>query len=289
MGPWPTYVPAYGGDDSRLIKGTFALSFLQPTALPSAKLSVLFLLQRVFVTRRFRLTVRILGAIVAGWWIAVSIAYAIICTPIPTQWDSNSSERYLGRVDLNRYSYIPWVLTDFAILIAPIPVVKSLQLPRGEKILLCALFLTGGLTCIITCVRYSKVLLSLRDITWQTVDGILWAVIETNVTVICACLVAVRPALMFLIPEKLIAAARLTCSKLKSSCSGGRGSFPRTSTPSTSTPVSSRTHMQERSPRLLLFVKPADKSGTQIFHEALMAPLHSSKTGPPSPILKEVS
>lgn len=40
---------------------------------------------------------------------------------------------------------IPWVLTDFAILIAPLPMVKKLQLPRMEKIGICALFLTGGL------------------------------------------------------------------------------------------------------------------------------------------------
>ena len=43
------------------------------------------------------------------------------------------------------FGAVPWILTDFAILIAPLFVVKNLQLKREDKIGLFALFLTGGL------------------------------------------------------------------------------------------------------------------------------------------------
>lgn len=46
---------------------------------------------------------------------------------------------------LNLIDPIPWILTDFAILIAPIPMIGSLQLSWHKKIGIIAVFLTGGL------------------------------------------------------------------------------------------------------------------------------------------------
>lgn len=38
-----------------------------------------------------------------------------------------------------------WILTDVAILISPIPVIKQLQLPQSQKMGVYASFLIGGL------------------------------------------------------------------------------------------------------------------------------------------------
>lgn len=46
---------------------------------------------------------------------------------------------------LDIISPIPWVLTDFAILISPIPVIRQLQLSKEKKIRVSAMFLLGGL------------------------------------------------------------------------------------------------------------------------------------------------
>lgn len=40
---------------------------------------------------------------------------------------------------------IPWVLTDFAILLCPIPMIKKLQLRHDKRVILYAIFLLGGL------------------------------------------------------------------------------------------------------------------------------------------------
>ena len=58
-------------------------------------------------------------------------------------WDSEVHGHCGNLALLTVIMPIPWVLTDFAILIAPIPAVRKLQLPRTEKIGLCELFLTG--------------------------------------------------------------------------------------------------------------------------------------------------
>lgn len=46
---------------------------------------------------------------------------------------------------MNEVAPIPWVLTDFVILLCPIPVLENLQVPRGKRIGLYAVFLMGGM------------------------------------------------------------------------------------------------------------------------------------------------
>ena len=120
------------------------MPLLQTTALFLGKLSVLVLLHRIFITRKFQLTARILGLIVIAWYLSSLFGYAFICYPIQMNWNSKISGHCGNLQLLTVIVPIPWVLTDFAILIAPIPMVRKLQLPVLEKIGLCALFLTGG-------------------------------------------------------------------------------------------------------------------------------------------------
>ena len=40
---------------------------------------------------------------------------------------------------------VPWLLTDFAVLLAPMPMIWKLQMATGQRIALRALFLIGGL------------------------------------------------------------------------------------------------------------------------------------------------
>ena len=106
---------------------------------------MLVLLHHIFITRQFRVTAQILGAIVMAWWLASILGYLCMCTPIGANWDPSVHGRCGNQYIFTLAIPLPWVLTDFAILMAPIPVVRGLQLPRGEKIGICALFLTGGL------------------------------------------------------------------------------------------------------------------------------------------------
>ena len=113
--------------------------------MASAKLSLLYLLHRIFITPKFQLTAKILGVIVASWWISFMCASVFLCTPIRANWEPDIPQHCGNRPALLLLVRIPWVATDFAILIAPLFVIKTLQLKRADKVGLCALFLTGGM------------------------------------------------------------------------------------------------------------------------------------------------
>ena len=106
---------------------------------------MLILLHRIFITRKFQIAVRILAAIVVAWYLSSVLGLAFMCSPIRANWDTEIHARCGNEAIFNVINPIPWVITDFAILLAPVPLIKKLQLPRTEKIELCALFLTGGL------------------------------------------------------------------------------------------------------------------------------------------------
>ena len=103
------------------------------------------LLHRVFITPAFQLTAKILAATVLALCLSSIFGYAFICTPVRANWDPNVHGHCVNEHTLTEAVRIPWVVTDFAVLVAPIPMVWGLQLPRGEKIGLYALFFTGGL------------------------------------------------------------------------------------------------------------------------------------------------
>ena len=88
---------------------------------------------------------RILLAIIILWWTGLTTADAFICSPIRSNWEP-MIPKHCGNVRLLvLFGPIAWIVTDFVILIAPLFVIKNLQLKPKDKLGLYALFLTGGL------------------------------------------------------------------------------------------------------------------------------------------------
>ena len=94
-------------------------------------MSILTQLHRIFITLRFQPIIYILSTIVLGWCISILFAYVFICSPV---WDPIIAHHCVDERMLNLFTSIPWILTDFIILIAPVPMVQSLQLSRIEKV-----------------------------------------------------------------------------------------------------------------------------------------------------------
>ena len=117
--------------------------FLQTTALATAKLSILCLLHRIFITRGLQIVVKILSAVLVLWWISFTFAFAFTCSPSSVNWEPEIQHHCRNREVVLISAPIPWTLADFVILIAPF-VVKSLHTKRSNRIGLCALPLTGG-------------------------------------------------------------------------------------------------------------------------------------------------
>ena len=68
-----------------------------------------------------------------------------LCTPVPFFWDKSIT----GGKCLNQYAV--WftnggmnIAQDFAILVLPMPLLRNLQIPKGQKRALVAIFALGG-------------------------------------------------------------------------------------------------------------------------------------------------
>lgn len=81
--------------------------------------------------------------VVYGTWTVVS-AWAN-CVPLAKFWDPSVPGFCLNKEALWFSNSAVHILTDLLILILPMPVLKSLQLPRKQKLALMAVFALGGL------------------------------------------------------------------------------------------------------------------------------------------------
>lgn len=106
---------------------------------------MLLLLHRIFITKAFRITCVALLAIVLAWWIGIFFAQAFDCWPIRLHWDSEVQAVCGNQYIANIVAPIPWIVTDIAVLVAPMPMVRKLHIPTRQKVSLGALFLIGTL------------------------------------------------------------------------------------------------------------------------------------------------
>lgn len=116
------------------------------TSLITTKMSILFQYRRVFsTTPRMRLACNLLIGFLAvyGTWTIVS-AWAN-CVPIAKFWDPTIAGFCFDKEALWFSNSAIHIVTDLLILIYPMPVIQSLQLPSRQKYALMAVFALGGL------------------------------------------------------------------------------------------------------------------------------------------------
>ena len=116
------------------------------TSLISTKMSILLQYRRVFsTTPRMRLACNLLIGFLAlyGTWTIIS-AWAN-CIPVKKFWDPTVAGFCFNKEALWFSNSAIHILTDLLILIYPMPVIKSLQLPSRQKIALMGVFALGGL------------------------------------------------------------------------------------------------------------------------------------------------
>ena len=115
-------------------------------AITAIKGSLLYLYHRVFyISRTFRIMLWITGIFVACYSIAQSFAAIFQCMPVSSNW-TVGKDHYCINVDVGATIIAAFnVLTDFAILILPMPLLFRLQKPMKQKLQIMGMFLLGGL------------------------------------------------------------------------------------------------------------------------------------------------
>ncbi|KAI4938390.1 hypothetical protein J4E85_000830 [Alternaria conjuncta] len=113
-------------------------------SLGLTKGSMLLQYRRIFPTKKFQIANWLTMAVVVAYTIWTVFSSIFTCTPVRAFWTHEKS------TCLNQFAV--WftnaainILTDFAIILLPIPVIQKLNLGKRQKIGLISIFAVGGL------------------------------------------------------------------------------------------------------------------------------------------------
>ncbi|KAH6663234.1 hypothetical protein B0J14DRAFT_707230 [Halenospora varia] len=161
-----------------LMKATFLLQYRRVFPLPSFE----------------RLCNMSLGFLVV-WAIAGTLGSMLNCLPIERNWDASAPTNCVGRMYFWQAYAIMHIITDVLILVMPLPLLKTLPLPRVQKGVLVAVFSLGIFTCAISVIRLTTLRASLMstDVTWTMPTTLIWSMAEVLCAIICVCIPTLRP------------------------------------------------------------------------------------------------
>ena len=124
----------------------FVAQILYAFAIAFTKLSILASYLRIFPDQRLRGVILGTAAFTIAFCVTSVLVTVFQCSPVHAAWDFDTE-------DSSCYTYVDFlyasaaihVLTDIVVCIMPLPYFWKLQLPRKQKIIVCGLFVVGGL------------------------------------------------------------------------------------------------------------------------------------------------
>ncbi|KAF2213071.1 hypothetical protein CERZMDRAFT_96742 [Cercospora zeae-maydis SCOH1-5] len=161
------------------------------------KVSLLLSYLRFFSSPQFRLGVFITLGLASAYIVAFSLAAALQCTPVSYAWHRWDGEHKGHCVPLFRLiwsSAVSNIFLDLVILGLPIAQLWRMNLNNRKKLLVMLMFGVGFLVTIISIMRlYSLVhYATATNLTWAYVLPGIWAKLESYLSVVCACMPAIR-------------------------------------------------------------------------------------------------
>ncbi|CAK7199424.1 hypothetical protein SEUCBS139899_002104 [Sporothrix eucalyptigena] len=182
--------------------------FFYSLSLTFSKFSILALYLVVFPYSWVRSVSVFLIFVVAASQIWMLYVIFTACTPLQAFWDStivgatcHPQAYWLA----NQYQLIA---TDFLIFLLPLPVVWRLKVRPGQKILLVFVFAMGFFVCAISIIRIELIIPLTNnpgpDFTYSGVATYYWTDVETNLAIVVASSITLKPFISRLLPRSLI-------------------------------------------------------------------------------------
>ena len=109
------------------------------------KLSMLFLLHRIFPARAFLYRLLAIGSVILAYTLVQIICVIVHCIPFAALWDPTVPARCINLDDVILVCSSFNIATDVAILCVPMPELWNLKVTTRQKIQLSVIFLLGGL------------------------------------------------------------------------------------------------------------------------------------------------
>ncbi|ETI21969.1 hypothetical protein G647_06039 [Cladophialophora carrionii CBS 160.54] len=180
-----------------------ACQVLYKAAALFAKLSMLFLYLRIFSSRNFRMAAYAVMFICVGTAIGTILPTIFACHPIEKAWIPTVPGRCIWTPGIWYASSSINIATDVMIIVLPIAQIRSLKLPKAQKIGLAVLFSLGFFIIATCAVRIATLApaATAKDSTYYQAQNNLWLGIEVNTSIICTCIPPLKATIMRFFPR----------------------------------------------------------------------------------------
>ncbi|KAL8339022.1 hypothetical protein RB598_007371 [Gaeumannomyces tritici] len=182
-----------------------AIFFCLATGL--AKSSILLFYLRIFPVRAMRWTVFVLIFFTMGYSVAAALVNVFSCDPVRASWTLeliptatciNRPVFYLAQAALG-------IATDITTAVAPLPLLRTLQLPTRRKIGVIIILTLGAFVCVVSIIRLKSlyVLLTDANLTRNTEPALMWCILELNLSIVGGNIPALKPFIKRVFPSLL--------------------------------------------------------------------------------------
>ncbi|KAF2150185.1 hypothetical protein K461DRAFT_208694, partial [Myriangium duriaei CBS 260.36] len=180
-------------------KSLVAAPFLYCLAVTFPKLSILVFYSRIFIIKAQRVITFVLMGVIIATAISGIVAAAFECVPLEKVWNRGIPGTCYNIAAYFQYGALPNAITDFVMLLLPIPTVWKLQATLKVKMGLLVTFMIGGLGLITSIIRTTEFFKfnPLVDGTRAATVPLCWTIVEPGCYHIAACLIYLRPLLSY--------------------------------------------------------------------------------------------
>ncbi|GBF61446.1 L-fucose-proton symporter [Trichophyton mentagrophytes] len=192
---------------SLLKKGLYAFSVLYSPTLMLTKTSVLlYYVESIPKTRAFRVATYATLFVVNAAGLALLLLNVFRCRPIRSAYIYPAANESVctNFVDLNLASVPLNVVTDFAILVLPLPVLSQMTVPFSHRTAVALMFTAGAMFTTITLIRTAMLQhahiaqvqakeavdwdgVDENEFPWHASESFMWSAVEVNAGIICTC------------------------------------------------------------------------------------------------------
>ncbi|QKX52999.1 uncharacterized protein TRUGW13939_00070 [Talaromyces rugulosus] len=166
-------------------------------SLAFVKFSILLFYDRIFPNKGLRKAFLATALFIIAWIITSIFGSIFACVPVNKQWDPAVPGKCMAFGSFVLGISIINIITDFTLLILPMPVIWGLNMKRTKKILTILTLVAGSFACIVSIVRLASVQAvgSTTDPSWDDVGGGILSCVEVCVGIVAASLPTYRPLL----------------------------------------------------------------------------------------------
>ncbi|KAJ4386631.1 hypothetical protein N0V93_009529 [Gnomoniopsis smithogilvyi] len=142
----------------------------------------------------------VLMAVIAAWQIGQVFIQIFACNPVAKSWDMSIEGTCQPISVMRNMNASANIVSDFMILLLPLPIIWRLELPLRQRLALGGIFCLGFFTCIIAILRITVTGGTVSDPSWQTSNIVAWTTAEVMTGVIIASLSTLRPLIGRYVP-----------------------------------------------------------------------------------------